>query len=261
MPSALLFCSMEGSARASSLAASLHVKLGLSTPMVSAFLYSIAVFALLAHAYTTGDATVEVDIWLANVLHANATPSATAVLAAVTTLGSTPVLLLVAGTAAGYLAGRRRGGEAALLVVTLVGVQLLGWMLKAIFERPRPSFDDPVASAGWFSFPSGHAMSSIALYGALAYAFADRLYSARTRMAAVGGLVLLVAAIGFSRLYLGVHYLTDVLAGYSAGLAWLLLAIGLTFSRGGRRGSHGRIRTRCFAAARRRSWSTDRPRL
>jgi undecaprenyl-diphosphatase len=111
--------------------------------------------------------------------------------------------------------------------VALVGAQLLGWALKATFERPRPSFDDPVATASWFSFPSGHAMSSIALYGALAYVFADRFGSVRSRFAGLGGLALLLAAIGFSRLYLGVHYLTDVLAGYSAGLAWLLLAIGL----------------------------------
>jgi membrane-associated phospholipid phosphatase len=208
-----------------------RLRLGLPTLVVAALLQSVAAFAFLAQAYATRDETVEVDIWLANVLHANVFPSATAVLTGVTMLGSTPGLALVAGAAGGYLACRGRGRDAALLVVALVGAQLLGWALKAIFERPRPSFDDPVATASWFSFPSGHAMSSIALYGALAYVFADRLGSVRSRVAGLGGLALLVTAIGFSRLYLGVHYLTDVLAGYSAGLAWLLLAIGVLHAR------------------------------
>jgi membrane-associated phospholipid phosphatase len=99
------------------------------------------------------------------------------------------------------------------------------WLLKATFERPRPSFDDPVATAGWFSFPSGHALSSIALYGTLAYVLGSALRSQRARAASLAGVAVLVATIGFSRLYLGVHYLTDVLAGYSAGLAWLLFTI------------------------------------
>jgi membrane-associated phospholipid phosphatase len=207
------------------------LRLGLPTAAFAALLWSVAAFAFLAQAYTTGDATVEVDIWLANALHANVVPPATTTMTAVTTLGNTPVLALVAGTACWYLVSRSRGRDAALLVLALVGSQSLGWVLKATFERPRPSFDDPVATADWFSFPSGHAMSSIALYGALAYVFSDRFSSVRSRLAGFGGLALLVAAIGFSRLYLGVHYLTDVLAGYSAGLAWLLLAIGVLHVR------------------------------
>jgi membrane-associated phospholipid phosphatase len=194
---------------------------------VGAFLALVASFAFLAQAYVTGDATVDADLWLAKALHANETPPATTPLVAVTLLGSTPALALAAGSAGGYLVGRRRHRDAALLVVVLCGAQLLGWILKASFERPRPSFDDPLALAGWFSFPSGHAMSSIALYGALAYVFAGRLHSPKSRLIGLGGVAVLVVAIGFSRLYLGVHYLTDVLAGYSAGLAWLLLVLGL----------------------------------
>ena len=67
------------------------------------------------------------------------------------------MLVLVAAAAGAYLVGRGRRLDALLLVVTLVGAQLLTVILKGIFERPRPSFDDPVATADWFSFPSGHA--------------------------------------------------------------------------------------------------------
>jgi membrane-associated phospholipid phosphatase len=203
-----------------------HLRLGLPTLAVAAFLQSVATFALLAQAYAAGYPIVQVDAQLANALHANLAPSATTALSAVTTFGSTPVLALIVAAAAAYLVPRRRGREAALIVVTLVGAQLLTWILKAIFERPRPTFEDPVATASWFSFPSGHALSSIAVYGALAYVFVGGIHSSRSR-ASVACFALLVAVIGFSRLYLGVHYLTDVLAGYSAGLAWLLLAIGL----------------------------------
>jgi membrane-associated phospholipid phosphatase len=206
-------------------------RLGLPPVALAAFLQSVLVFTFLGQAYAAGSPTVELDVWVANVLHANVFPSATAALVAVTTLGSTAALALVAATAAACLVLLRRVRDAALLAVVLVGAQLLTWILKAIFERPRPSFTDPVATASWFSFPSGHALGSLAVYGALAYVVARRLDSARARVAVVVGAALLVATIGFSRLYLGVHYLTDVLAGYSAGLALLLLAVGLLRAR------------------------------
>jgi membrane-associated phospholipid phosphatase len=206
-------------------------RLGLSAPARLALVNAVAAFALLAQAYVAQSPTVRLDAWVADGLHAHLVPSATGALAAITTLGSTPALALVAAAASTYLLGRGRRLDAALPVAAMVGAQLLTWGLKAIFERPRPSFNDPVATATWFSFPSGHALSSIALYGAIAYLASRSLRSANARFAVLGGTALLVAAIGFSRLYLGVHYLTDVLAGYSAGLAWLLLVIGLLYAR------------------------------
>jgi membrane-associated phospholipid phosphatase len=208
-----------------------RLTLDLPTAAFAALLYSGVAFALLAQASMRSGETVELDLWLADALHANVAPSATAVMAVVTALGSTTVLAVAAATAAGWLVARSRARDAALLVATLVGAQLLGWGLKAIFQRPRPSFDDPVASADWFSFPSGHALSSVAFYGALAYVVLRNLPSVRMRLAGFAGVTLLVAVIGFSRLYLGVHYLTDVLAGYCAGLTWLLLAIGILRAR------------------------------
>jgi membrane-associated phospholipid phosphatase len=204
-----------------------HQRLGLPSLALVAFLQSLAMFAFLAQAYAVRSPILHVDTELANALHANLVPSATAVFMAITMLGNTPVLALVAGAAGTYLIRRRRGHDAALLLMSLVGAQLLTWILNATFERPRPTFDDPVATAHWFSFPSGHALSAIAFYGALAYVFADRFRSSQARLVGFVGVGLLVLAIGFSRLYLGVHYLTDVLAGYSAGLAWLILVIWL----------------------------------
>jgi membrane-associated phospholipid phosphatase len=203
----------------------------LPTVAVAVFLHSVAAFVLLAQAYAAGSSIVQLDDQVATTLHEHAFPSATTALTAVTTLGSTPVLALIAAAAAVYLFRRGRRRDAALLTVVLVGTQLLTWILKAAFERPRPTFEDPVATADWFSFPSGHALSSIAFYGALVYLLSGRLRDPLVRAACLFGAALLVAAIGFSRLYLGVHYLTDVLAGYSAGLALLLLAIAVLRTR------------------------------
>jgi membrane-associated phospholipid phosphatase len=205
-------------------------RIGLPPLAIAVLVHSVAAFALLAQAYAAGWRLVEVDARVATTLHTHVVSSATTALTAVTILGSTPVLALVAAAAGAYLLREGRRRDAALLGIALVGSQLLTWILKSVFERPRPAFDDPVATADWFSFPSGHALSSIALYGALAYLFGRRL-SPRARATCFYGVAVLVAAIGFSRLYLGVHFLTDVLAGYSAGLAWLLVVIAVLHTR------------------------------
>ena len=94
--------------------------------------------------------------------------------------------------------------------------------LKAVFHRSRPTFASEFHMTSW-SFPSGHAMNSIVLYGLLAYWVAQSYPGAKVWM--LLGLTILVAAIGYSRIYLGVHYLSDVLAGLSAGLTWLVVCI------------------------------------
>lgn len=170
-----------------------------------------------------GETIVHVDGRLAAALHTHATPAATSGFGVVTQLGSTAVLFAVAAVAAAYLARLGRRPDAAFLLLAFAGAETLTWSLKAVFQRERPSFDDPIATASSFSFPSGHALVSFAVYGALAYVLLESLRSRRTRTACVAGAAAVVAVIGFSRLYLGVHYLSDVLAGYAVALAWLLV--------------------------------------
>ena len=109
---------------------------------------------------------------------------------------------------------------AVFLVVTTLGGGLLDTIVKEAVGRARPSLVDPVATAHGKSFPSGHAMSSTVVYGALLMVFLP-VIGRRYRPVVLGGAVLLVAAIGFSRLALGVHFITDVLGGIVLGLAWL----------------------------------------
>ena len=116
----------------------------------------------------------------------------------------------------------RRGHTrlAVFLVVTTLGGGLLDTIVKEAVGRPRPSLVDPVASAHGKSFPSGHAMSSTVVYGALLLVFLPAI-GRRYRPVVSAGVVVLVLGIGFSRLALGVHYITDVVGGYVLGLAWL----------------------------------------
>jgi undecaprenyl-diphosphatase len=110
-----------------------------------------------------------------------------------------------------------------LLSIASIGVWPLNALLKIAFHRTRPSFASEFVTDGSFSFPSGHAMESIVIYGVLAVLIIERHPSRRALvwLAWLG----LAALIGFSRLYLGVHYISDVLAGFAAGFVWLFTCV------------------------------------
>ncbi len=145
-------------------------------------------------------------------------------LKAVTALGTFAGLgtLVVIGAAVLLRGGRRR------LLIFLVATTVGGWLLnngvKLAVGRQRPTFEDPFTTARGLSFPSGHAMSSTVVLGALLMVFLPAVRPARrtpTVLATVG----LVLLIGFTRLALGVHYLTDVMGGFVLGGAWLALCV------------------------------------
>jgi undecaprenyl-diphosphatase len=122
----------------------------------------------------------------------------------------------------------RRGWRlsAVLLVVSTGGSIVLTTVLKGVFQRTRPELFDSGYQASFYSFPSGHATVAVGFYGMLTVILAYRLRGAgRWAVAACG--VLVVLLIGFSRLYLGVHYPTDVLAGYLSALLWLVCVGGV----------------------------------
>ena len=179
-------------------------------------------FGALAEEVAEGDTGL--DNRIADELHEHATRPLTEFFEAVTTLGNGIVLAGVAAIAAYLLARRRYYAEAVLMVLAYVGAEVLSYSLKLAFQRDRPFFTDPLATVSTYSFPSGHATVSVAVYGALCLVLVRRL-TGPARVVCVAAAVLLVSLIGFSRLYLGVHFLSDVLAGYSVGLAWLALCV------------------------------------
>lgn len=138
--------------------------------------------------------------------------------------GGTVFLLAVTLTATALLWTSRAREEAVLVGTAFVGGQITNMLLKLAFDRPRPPFHDPALSLDSPSFPSGHATGSAAVYGALMIVLLRNLATGRARVVSVAGLVPLVALIGFSRIYLGAHYLSDVLAGLALG-TWLMVSV------------------------------------
>jgi membrane-associated phospholipid phosphatase len=179
-------------------------------------------FGAVAEEVSEGDTGF--DDRLARWLHAHATDPLTTFFKAVTELGNGIVLAGVAAIAAYLLARRRLFADALLMVLAYCGAEVLSYALKLGFHRDRPFFTDPLATVNTYSFPSGHATVSLATYGALAFVLARRVRG-RARFAILGAAALLISLIGFSRLYLGVHFLSDVIAGYSAGTAWVAFCV------------------------------------
>src|SRR6201992_4292635 len=142
------------------------------------------------------------------------------VIKAVTWLGSDGVLWTLVGLAVVMLAIRRRWRLAIYLLVTGAGALTLDPILKALVGRLRPVVAHPVAYGNGDSFPSGHALGSIVCYGALFLVFLPAARGTWRRVLAVV-IAALVAAIGISRLLLGVHYISDVLGGWAVGITWL----------------------------------------
>ena len=116
--------------------------------------------------------------------------------------------------------------SAILLAVSAAGSVVLTTVLKGVFGRARPELFDSGYDASFYSFPSGHATVAVGFYGMLTVILAYRL-RVRARWAVAASGVLVVLLIGFSRLYLGVHYPTDILAGYLAALLWLVCVGGV----------------------------------
>lgn len=186
-----------------------------------------------------------IDHGLAGVLNGAVADRKTLVdgLAKLSGLGSYGFLYWLVAIAAVLLALRRQWRLATYLVVTCVGAVILDPTLKMAVGRLRPVVDSPIATGGGNSFPSGHALASIIVYGALLLVFAPAM-STRVRHFTTIVLGVLVAFIGFTRLALGVHFLSDVLGGWSLGVAWL----GLTaYAFELWRHNHGRRVTRPLA--------------
>ncbi|GAB4074081.1 phosphatase PAP2 family protein [Barrientosiimonas marina] len=151
--------------------------------------------------------------------------SGEAIFVVITYMGSAYVSYPMLVILACVLLVQKRYWLTLLFVLNLLGVRLCNWLLKAVFERPRPEITHLVQVSS-DSFPSGHAMNSIAFFGFLAFLLFRAMKSMSKPsgwvwMSAVG----LIGLIGFSRVYLGVHYLSDVLGGLLAGGAWLFFSI------------------------------------
>lgn len=145
----------------------------------------------------------------------------------VSTVGSTAVLAAVAVLVAAWLVWRRRWEQAVLVGVATGGAGLLVPLIKNLVDRPRPPMADRLMVETSWSYPSGHSLGATAVIGALTVVAATATRGV-ARAAAVALGLLLVAAIGVSRIYLGVHWPSDVFAGWLVGGLWLAVCRVLT---------------------------------
>jgi undecaprenyl-diphosphatase len=141
----------------------------------------------------------------------------------ITALGSYSALLLIIAISALFLAA----AEQRIALRTLLGASFTGYalmlLLKHSFERPRPTVVPHLTDFHSSSFPSGHALMSVVIYVTLGFQLLRIIDHQRLRVAIIVTVVLLTTLIGVSRVFLGVHFPTDVLAGWTAGLVWSLV--------------------------------------
>jgi undecaprenyl-diphosphatase len=196
------------------------------TPYRALFLGLLtAAVALLSFAWLAeemlSDGTRRFDDAIRLLLHQRTSASLTAAMRSASFVGS-PAFLIPLGilVVALYLwQGRPR--TARLFVITVIGAEVLDQILKLAFHRTRPAAFFGLPEPLGYSFPSGHALVACSFYGVLAAFAATRTESRARRWTYRIAAALLIAIIGISRIYLGVHYPSDVLGGYAAALVWV----------------------------------------
>lgn len=181
-------------------------------------------FFVLTH-FVLSEGTLSIDVKLAKMVYTLESPFLTSVMSLVSFLGSTgPVIVisLILMVVLYKTVGNRR--EILLFVVVSIGSVLLNILLKHLFQRERPSLIQIVAETG-FSYPSGHSMAALSLYGITTFLFWKHIKKSSRRKLLIAASTMIIMTMGFSRVYLGVHYPTDIIGGYLISGFWLALTI------------------------------------
>ena len=188
------------------------------------------IFAAIAANVMDGGAITVLDIKLARWFHANATIGLTRVMLGLSYIHNVAGIFALTMLLGFYLFRRQAWFWLTSLLVVVPSGMLANVLLKYTFGRARPSFTDPILTLATFSFPSGHVASATLFYGMLTAYLVSRTRDWRMRGALVAAGALMVALVALSRLYLGVHYFSDVLAALAESCAWLALCLAVCSS-------------------------------
>ena len=181
-------------------------------------------FILLASVFKQ-DAFLQRDLAFTQRIHANEESAFAPILDIVTDMGKS-VLIVVVLEIAALLWMRRRWSDLTFWLIVIMAGFVLNLALRQALQGPRPYLEDITLIQQNTGFPSGHAMMSLITYGLLAYGLRGRL-SQRRWLLVCSVLVLLIVLIGYSRMFFGFHYFSDVVGGYAAGLFWLSLCLSI----------------------------------
>ena len=196
------------------------------TAGVLLMVFSVWIFGEIAEKIAPGSQLSMLDLQLSQYLHGYAASVWTGPLKMVTHAHSPGVVLLVTALLGWRLYRRGERYWLYAMLSTVTGGVILNVLLKYIYQRARPSFTDPVLGAlTEYSFPSGHTMGATLLYGYIAAYVVSHVHSRAGRAATVLGAVVMVLLVAFSRVFLGAHYPSDVLAAMAEGVAWLSVCI------------------------------------
>lgn len=156
-------------------------------------------------------------------VHQLASPQVTLLMKFISFLGAAQFLFVATTIGVFVLIWLGWKREAILFPITMVGAAILNTTLKLAFQRVRPVPFFDIQAPHSYSFPSGHALASFCFYGAVAVMLSVRITDRKLRFLSWATAAIIVSLIGLSRIYLGVHYTTDVFAGYAAALIWVLV--------------------------------------
>ncbi|OGL21908.1 hypothetical protein A2707_00955 [Candidatus Saccharibacteria bacterium RIFCSPHIGHO2_01_FULL_45_15] len=196
------------------------------------FIIPVVAFAYIADEVVEGD-TMQIDTRILLGIYHQSTPVLNEIVLHITGLGGVLGVAGLTAAAIGIFMYRSRWQSCLQIAAGVAGAALLNVALKLIFERDRPNLWQHLIFENSYSFPSGHAMLS----SALAFSFVVVMWHTRWRWITFSIATFYVIAIGFTRLYLGVHYPTDVLAGWCVSAAWVIVVAVVLGSFGfGKRG-------------------------
>jgi undecaprenyl-diphosphatase len=183
------------------------------------------VFGEIAEDVVEGDTITLIDVQLAHWFRAHATAGFTDAMLFITHWNGITGSSVMAALLALWFWRRKAHYWLVVVLVAVPGGMLLNVALKHVFRRARPSLEDPLLTLTTYSFPSGHTAAATVFYGLLACYLLRRVQAWPARAAIVAGCCLMVGLVALSRMYLGVHYLSDVLAATAEGAAWLATCI------------------------------------
>jgi membrane-associated phospholipid phosphatase len=186
---------------------------------------AVGLFSLIAEGVEEG-VTQRFDEAVLRWFETHRTPFLDEIMLEITTLGGGVVLIMMVLIAAVFLWQTHHKWSVYLLLLGTLGAKLANSLLKQFFNRERPSVVEGIDAVRSLSFPSGHAMSAMAVYGCVAYLVGRLEPKPALKHLTWGVAAVVILLIGISRMYLGVHYPSDVMAGYLGGLGWIAFIIG-----------------------------------